>query len=268
MIRELSNDPGPLSIVVVDIGNTTTRVARWVEGGVLDLGRAASADAAGVRAVLTTVRGHCENTERQAIVISSVVPAQTSLLADHITNDLDLRPFIIGDNTALPLEVAVRQPETLGVDRVCTAAAAYDRIGRACAVIDVGCAVTVDFVDNAGVFQGGAILPGPELQARALAEWTAQLPSISLHPGVPVVGKDTAEAIASGICVGLAGAIRGIVEAMAMEAGDWPQTLLTGGGAGLLLDRLDFVDNHVPDLCLMGAGLAYVKRALRMQEGS
>lgn len=258
---------GPLSIVVVDIGNTNTRIARWLEGEIADIAYAASDDDAGVRAALADVRQRCENQERQAIVIASVVPRQTEALAGHIDADLALRPFVVGGNTPLPMEVGVREPERVGIDRVCAAAAAFDHIGRDCVVIDVGSAVTVDYVDAAGVFQGGAILPGPGLQAKVLAESTAQLPLVKLTPGHPAIGKDTASAIAAGICVGLAGAVRGIVEEIATIAGDWPQTVMTGGAAGLIADRMDFVDNHVPNLTLMGVGIAYLKRALRMQEG-
>jgi len=267
MVRDMTEDLGPLSIVVVDIGNTHTRIARWVEGEISDLRCGASGDEGEVHGMLAAVRQRCENQQRQAIVIASVVPQRTAALAEHIDRDLELRPFVIGDNTPLPLEVAVRAPEQVGIDRVCAAAAAFDHIGRACVVVDVGSAVTVDFVDDAGVFQGGAILPGPLLQAQALASGTAQLPLAKLSPGTPVLGKDTASAIASGICVGLAGAIRAIVEEIATIAGDWPQTVLTGGAAGLIADRMDFVDNQVPNLCLMGAGIAYIKRAMRMQEG-
>jgi len=264
MIREALADAGPLSVVVVDIGNTRTSIARWVDGEIRDVARALSADAPAVRDTLTSVRSHCENQVRQAIVIASVVPPSTALLAAHIEDDLDLRPFIIGGNTPLPLEVAVAEPEKVGVDRLCAAAAAYDRIRQSCVIVDVGSAVTVDYVDADGIFQGGAILPGAALQARALAEGTAQLPLVELTEDFAVPGRDTRSAIAAGIGLGLAGAIRAIVEEFATQIGTWPQTVLTGGGAPVLKAHLSFIDNHVPDLCLMGIGLAYVKRALQM----
>ncbi|MCB9849524.1 MAG: type III pantothenate kinase [Phycisphaerales bacterium] len=266
MIRESAGDADAISIVVVDAGNTRTKIARYLEGAVEDVSVANSQDEPATRDALATVRGKCANRERQAIVICSVVPDETELLIKHIEEDLDLRAFVIGDNTDLPMEVAVDVPAALGVDRVCTAAAAYVRIQQACVVVDVGSAVTVDFVDADGVFQGGAILPGPRTQAASLAATTAQLPLI--EPGVveSVIGRNTSDAITSGIVVGLAGAIRGLVEEIATETGTWPQTVLTGGAAELLKDRLTFVDNWVPDLCLMGAGLAYLKRMAAMRD--
>ena len=260
MIRDVAQDPGPLSIVAVDIGNTTVGMGRWVEGDVNDVERVATEDRGAAKMALAAVRRKCENVRRQAIVIASVVPSATAWLAEHIENDLDLRAFVVGGNTPLPVEVAVREPSAVGVDRVCAAAAAFDHAGQGCTIIDVGSAVTIDVIDDEGIFRGGAILPGLRLQAQALADCTAKLPLI--EPAVPssAVGTDTPEAIQSGLCYGLVGAIRGIVEQIATEGNKWPQTILTGGGSELLKDQLDFVDNWVPNLCLMGAGLAYVKR--------
>lgn len=266
MIMHSKHDAGPLSIVVVDIGNTTTRVARWIEGEIDGTQHTRSNDAAGVNAILDSVRSGCENQTRQAIVIASVVPAATEALSAHIETELNLRPFVVGGNTPLPVESVIENPESVGADRVCSAAAAFQRTGHACTVIDVGSAVTVDAIDDNGVFLGGAILPGIALQARALHEATAKLPLVDPIAPASALGRNTNEAIAAGLIVGIAGAIRAIVEQIATELGAWPQTVLTGGGAELLKDRLDFVDSWVPDLCLMGVGLAYMKRVARERE--
>jgi type III pantothenate kinase len=274
MIREhqpeqvdMSADLGPFSVVVVDMGNTQTHIARWVDDVIHDRGAADTSDADTVRALLAEVRGKCRNQQRQALVLCSVVPDALDRLVRHIEEDLDLRAFVVGGNTPLPIEVSVDQPERVGVDRVCAAAAAFERIQQPCVIIDAGSAVTVDLVDGNGVFQGGAILPGAAWQARSLAEWSAQLPLVEPDAATRAIGKDTAGSISAGIAVGLAGAVRGVVEAIADECGVWPQTVLTGGGARLLHERLDFVDNWVPDLCLLGVGLAYYKRAEAMLGG-
>ena len=258
---------GPLSIVVVDVGNTKIALARWVEGNVHDVRRLPLADRDGVLAALEEVRGLCENTVRQAIVIGSVVPETTAWLCEYIENTLDLRPFVIGDNTPLPVEVAVSEPSAVGVDRVCSAAAAFVRTGHACTVVSVGSAVTIDVIDDDGVFRGGAIFPGLQLQAQSLADHTAALPYV--EPAVPAsaIGADTQTAIQSGVCFGLVGAIRNIVEHIATEGNRWPQVVVTGGGSVLLQDQLDFADSMVPDLCLMGIGLAYMKRIEEMSRG-
>ncbi len=262
MIMENNEDAGVLSIVAIDQGNSHTALARWVEGNVEDVERVPTADSDALHAALASVRGKCENTARQAIVIASVVPEHTAALVAFIEDSLDLRAFVVGDNTPLPAETALPEPGRVGADRVCAAAAAFERTQQACVIIDVGSAVTVDLIDDEGVFQGGAILPGLDLQSKALAEWTAKLPRVQARALPSVLGKTTEEAIASGLCYGLAGAVRGIVERIAMERNGWPQTVLTGGAGELLHAHMDFVDSWVPDLCLMGVGLAYMKRVM------
>lgn len=258
-------DLGPLSIVAIDIGNTNVAMARWVDGEIEDVERVARSDQSGVKEALDRVREKCENELRQALVISSVVPETTAWLADYIEAELELRPFVIGDNTPLPVEVDVPDPSQVGVDRVCNAAAAFDHTGHACTIVDVGSAITIDLIDDEGVFKGGTILPGLGLQAKALSDHTAQLPLVDEVAAQNVIGQTTQEAIQSGIYYGVCGAIRGIVEQIATVENRWNQVVLTGGGAEVLKPNLDFVDSWVPDLCLMGIGVAYVKRAMEMR---
>ncbi len=258
-------DLGPLSMVVVDVGNTSIKLARWVDGDVKDVERVDGQDQSAAFRALDVVRDKCDNEMRQAIIIASVVPEVTGWLGDHIENELELRPFIVGQNTPLPVEVDVTEPSLVGVDRVCNAAAAFDHTGHACTVVDVGSAITIDLIDDDGVFKGGTILPGPDLQARSLNANTAQLPLVEEMAAGDVIGKTTQAAIQSGIHYGTCGAIRGIVEQIATIENRWNQVVMTGGGAEALKEHLDFVDSWVPDLCLMGIGIAYIKRAADMR---
>ncbi|NOX59478.1 MAG: type III pantothenate kinase [Planctomycetes bacterium] len=258
-------DLGPLSMVVIDVGNTSTAIARWIDGDIEDVQRAQTHDHAAVIQSLDRVRETCENQQRQALIIASVVPNATENLCDHIEGELDLRPFVVGQNTPLPVDVEVEDPAQIGVDRACTAAAAFEHTGHACTVIDVGSAITIDVIDDEGVFKGGTIMPGLHLQAKALADHTAQLPLIEDFPPKSVIGKSTDEAIRGGIFFGACGAIRGVVEEIASVENRWPQVVLTGGGSEALKDHLDFVDSWVPDLCLIGVGIAYIKRAMEMR---
>jgi type III pantothenate kinase len=78
------------------------------------------------------------------------------------------------------------------------------------------------------------------------------------HP----IGTDTVEAICSGICHGIPGAVRAIVERYATSLNHWPQVVATGGELELFLQQCDFIDSPVPDLTLLGVGLAYAKHRL------
>lgn len=264
-MNQQAGDLGPLSMVVIDVGNSSTAMARWVDGEIEDTERANTGDQSAVTQALDRVREKCENQHRQALIIASVVPEATAWLSDFIENELELRPFVVGDNTPLPVDVDVADPSQIGVDRICAAAAAFEHTGHGCTVVDVGSAITIDLIDDDGVFKGGTILPGLALQAKALADYTAQLPLVEDLSSTCVIGKSTDEAIRSGIYFGVCGAIRGIVEQIATEENRWNQVVLTGGGAEVLKENLDFVDSWVPDLCLMGIGVAYIKRAMEMR---
>ena len=113
-------------------------------------------------------------------------------------------------------------------------------------------------VSPAGGFLGGAILPGPALMARALAEGTSRLPAVAdLDRGLPPVmpGRSTQAAIAAGIGFGMRGAVaRLVAEAVQAVDGD-PEIFLTGGSRGIVRDALPGAI-EIPDLVLHGIALA------------
>ena len=265
MIAQPSNPEGPSDgkkppgLVVVDIGNSSMRLGVWSDRGVTGVQRIDSGDWTGLAETLPGLRFNAHEADLVAAVIACVVPAALEQAVETIGGALELNVAVVGRDVPLPLPVAVNEPESLGVDRVCAAAAAYERVRASCTVIDFGTAVTVDLVDDAGVFQGGAILPGLRLQALALGDRTSALPVVSIRFPDRPVGRDTDEAIRSGICHGLAGAVRGLVEQFAMHLSRWPYVVATGGDAEMMAEHCDFIDAMVPDLCLHGVGLAYVK---------
>jgi pantothenate kinase type III len=149
-------------------------------------------------------------------------------------------------NPAHGLQLDVRHPETVGFDRLYAARGAAARVGGGAIVVDVGTALTVDAVRHAdgpdgrgAIFLGGAIAPGPALLASALADGTAQLPRIDPESEVPALGRETREAVASGVAVGLAGAARELVARISAETEleDAP-VVLTGGARAFVREVL------------------------------
>lgn len=255
--------PGPFDpaapILILSIGNTNTSMATWHQQQVLGPVRVSTQDTAEFDAALRATIASFPSKTPAAIVVASVVPSALVVMRRAMKEALHRDALVIGEQLTAPIDVDVDDPAGVGVDRLCGAAAAYDRLQRSCVIVSFGTAVTVDLVSDEGVFLGGAILPGLRLQLASLHSHTAQLPLV--EPAVPdhVIGRNTREAMQNGVCRGLAGAVRGLVEAYATQLGHWPQTIATGGDAILMADQCDFLDNVVPDLGLRGVGLAYTR---------
>jgi type III pantothenate kinase len=160
----------------------------------------------------------------------------------------------------LPLAVLVDEPHRVGIDRLAGAAAAalLKDATRPAIVVDCGTATTVNLVSAAGDFLGGAILPGPALMARALAEGTSRLPEVAAldhAPPPPLPGRSTQAAIAAGIGWGIRGAVERIVAEAQRSFAGAAQVILTGGSAGIVRDCLPGAV-ELPDLVLAGIALA------------
>jgi type III pantothenate kinase len=193
----------------------------------------------------------------KSIAAASVVPRILSSLRGRLGERFESPLLAVGQELHRPLSLAVEAPEKVGVDRVCAAAAAYEVLSRACVIASFGTAITIDCVNDEGVFMGGAILPGIGLQARILHEATAALPLVRIDDAAGVFGASTEHAIRNGVIYGAVGALREITERYATELHAWPQLVLTGGNASLVSRHCDFFDSVVPDLCLRGIALAY-----------
>jgi type III pantothenate kinase len=162
----------------------------------------------------------------------------------------------------MPLVITVPEPHRVGIDRLAGAAAArlVKPADRPAIVVDCGTAATVNLVSAAGEFLGGAILPGPALMAKALAEGTSRLPEVAaLEQGsVPAMpGRSTQEAIAAGVGWGMRGAVARLVEEAQKAFGGEPepQVILTGGWRAAVRDAVPRAID-VADLVLSGIALA------------
>jgi len=249
------------SILVVDVGNSRIGLAVWDDDGLHDV-RHVPSDSAGIwRGALEETWATTSGARRRAVAIASVAPASGRQFADLIEQVCDVEPLFVRTDIPLPMPLDIDNPRQIGVDRVCAAAAAFERLREPCAVASLGTAMTVDCVSGEGRFLGGAILPGLEISCQALHEHTARLPRVAPDKPGNIFARNTHDAIVNGVVYAAAGALREIVERFATELKAWPKLVITGGGAPLVADVVDFVDAHVPNLCLMGIALAYRKAA-------
>jgi len=179
-------------------------------------------------------------------------------------------PVEIFNTADFPLEICVDEPRKVGIDRLLNAVAAHtlQDSEQTAIIIDSGTATTVDVVNPNGSFAGGTILPGFELSAKALHHYTALLPLIpvdDLRQVEPVIlGKNTTDAIRSGLFWGQLGAVRELVSQLRnqiqLDSRDvQPLVLLTGGGSDLLAPHLEGSVRFEPSLTLQGLALVAQK---------
>ncbi len=261
-------------ILAVDVGNTRAKF------GVFEIGSAASPQPLKISAVqLEGVASLAEELAQwqedsdiddisDAIVAGSNPPARSQLVDSWPWPEL--LPRLVDSHSDIPMRTDVDAPETVGIDRLLTAWAARHLFSdrQPLVVIDSGTATTINLTTSDGTFRGGAILPGLRLSAYALHDYTARLPkvdadSLSISPekvDAPLPGRNTIDAMKSGLFWGQLGAIQEISHrlrlAAAQDYNDPGQVLqvLTGGGgrqiAGHLPDAI-----YVDSLALYGLAL-------------
>lgn len=191
---------------------------------------------------------------RSAGVVAGANPAGVDRVTGSWPDSAGAPPLIVSDPTGFPLRVKLDSPRQVGVDRLLNAVAAnvLRPVGRPCVIIDSGTASTVDLISPEGAFLGGAILPGLELSARSLHQYTALLPLIDVdelatEPHDPL-GTSTRAAMRSGLIWGQLGAVKELTARLAdssnvasatnQKVRPDPFVLLTGGGARLLSPHL------------------------------
>jgi len=248
-----------IELVLMDIGNRNVALATWTEG---QRNAAEHLPVDSVDQVMDALQGKWDSLAKsasRAVVISSVCPPLFESLRGRCASQGIEPLLVVGKNLELPMGADLPELEKVGTDRLCVAAAAYDKLKSACVVADFGTAVTIDLIADNGVFLGGTILPGMHLSARALHEHTAQLPLVEMRFSEQTLGKDTTSAIRNGIFAMMCGALREVTERYATEIGKWPPLVVTGGDGKAIAQGCDFVDHVAEDLCLDGLVLAFKK---------
>lgn len=150
----------------------------------------------------------------------------------------------------MPLPLEFNYTSTLGADRIAAATGAWSLFPDSdLLVVDMGSAVTYDFVSHTGRFEGGNIAPGIGMRLRSLHNYTARLPQLNGYGDTPLMGFDTATAMRSG-------AVLGVVAEICYYRSQLPEgtrVVLTGGWSKHVKSFLPF--EATVDRCLVTKGL-------------
>lgn len=230
---------------VADVGNTRIKVGRCDIGGLVGAVALGPADTLPFNPL-----------PHAAWFVAGVDPVRRDRFVDYLRGSRQAAR-IVSDHRELPIVVDVDAPERVGIDRLLNAIGARGRVpaGTPCLVASVGTAVTVDLVDAAGAFRGGVIFPGFRLMARALRDYTAQLPLVEAFEVTAPPARDTQSAIAAGIRAAVSGGIQRVIDEMSALATS-AVVFLTGGDAALVGPLKHPVVSAGPFLALEGLRLA------------
>ncbi len=190
-------------------------------------------------------------------ILCSVVPGLTSVVKEALSRISGARVFLANDDMVHLMPTSVSEPLMLGADRLVNAYAASRLYNAPLIVIDFGTAITFDYVDGKRVHAGGAIAPGMRASADALGRAAAGLPRIDIGSPVNAIGRNTPDAMRSGIFWGFSGLVEGIVGRMEAEQGRVESVIATGGDSGIFsgnIKRITHTDGH---LTLKGLNLMY-----------
>ena len=244
------------NIIAVDIGNTETTVGIGSKDN-WDSYRFTTRDTNTPDELLALFNSTFQiksevKKDIEGAIICSVVPQATNSFSEAIRKYLNLEPVIVGPGIKTGLKVNIDNPKELGPDRIANSVAGYLITETDTVVIDLGTATTFDVVSKNKEYLGGSIAPGIKISLDALTLKTASLKSVELDTPNKVIGKNTYEAIQSGLVLGHASMIDSMVEKIILEIDIEPKIILTGGLSKVVQPILNVNVEYIENLTLVG----------------
>lgn len=178
-------------------------------------------------------------------LLNKYKPSKT-ILSSVINHDTGIEPLLasktkfhkLGAESKLPITIPVGKPETVGADRLALVVAAVHLYPeKHNLVIGLGSCITYNFINKFSQFLGGSISPGMEMRFRSMHEYTALLPMVNASSNFPLVGYDTKTNMLSGVILGMAKEIDGIIDEYALRYRNF-NVLLTGGDMAFFVPLL------------------------------
>lgn len=250
-----------MSLLVVDIGNSDTVFGRWI---------AEETEPQIVRIDTTSILNQPDlisnafdqykiklQTETiNKVIVSSVVPQVTPLIQSELRKLIPVQIGLLEQSQFHRLPIHILKPDEIGTDLVANALAAYKAHEKDCIVVDFGTALSFTTIDKVGHIIGVSIAPGLRTALKALTAHTAQLQAVPLRMPPSALGKNTEQAIQTGILYGYDGLVKGIIDAQEHELNLKLFVIVTGGLSDRIPTLKNRVDRYAPYLTLEGLKLA------------
>lgn len=248
---------GGMTLLCIDVGNTNVVMGLYAGPQQLTHWRVATdhqkmADEYAMLILDLFDRSGQDAAAVEGIIMASVVPPLTGVFEKLCLRYFRQPPLIVGPGVRTGVRILLDNPSEVGADRIVNAVAAYRRYGGPTCVVDFGTATTFDLVSEEGDYLGGAIAPGIGIAAEALFQRTAKLPRIELVRPPSPIGKNTVQAMQSGLLFGYVGLVEGLVARFRAELGPAMKVVATGGLASLIAAETEVIEAVDPWLTLEG----------------
>lgn len=204
-----------------------------------------------------------DRTDMEGAIISSVVPPVLNSFKTAIIKLTGKVPLVVGPGIKTGLNILLDNPAMAGGDLIVGAVAALAEYKPPLLVVDMGTATTISAIDARGSFLGGSIFPGVKISAEALSGKTAQLPAISLEAPQHAIGRNTIDSMRSGVMMGHAAMLDGMIDRMEAELGGSVTVVATGGIARFVLPMCRRSMIYDKDLLLKGLRILYENNTRR-----
>jgi len=193
----------------------------------------------------------------KAAILACVVPSLTDPMLRLVERLFQREAVVVGPGIRTGMAILIENPREVGADRIADAVAGFERARGGVIVVDFGTSTNFDVVTPKGEYLGGVLAPGLQISADALFTRAAKLPRVEIAKPPKVVGKNTVQAMQSGIVYGYVGLVDGLVDRILGEVG-FPCMVVATGGLAPLIAPLSRTIAHVDDhLTLTGLRLLY-----------
>lgn len=260
-------------LFVIDVGNSHTVVGLYQDDELasqwrLKSDREKTPDEIGIQFNMLFATAQVDPKKITGIIIASVVPsleaAWLNCCAKYFSKNLKQQPFVVNSkNLSSLITIDTEIPSEVGADRIVNAIAGWAEFKTHLIVIDFGTAITFDCITDTCTYLGGTILPGVAISLEALSSRAAKLPHIDISTKPKsVIGRNTIDAMKSGVLHGYGTMIDGLVEILGKKMcsnGEQLNTIATGGMAELIIPYSQNVNNIDQMLTLKGLHYIYTK---------
>jgi type III pantothenate kinase len=228
--------------LVIDVGNSHTKAGIFVRGE-LRIFEETTSNKELVKLA--------DKFEPDYIIICSVTkPAE---VLQELLFSYAKKVLVLDYKLPLPVNNLYESPQTLGMDRIASVCGAKKLFPEDNSlVIDIGTCIKYDFVEINGNYYGGIISPGVQMRFQAMHKFTAKLPLVNApENGVELIGRNTTEALQSGVINGMLAEIEGIIIRYKQQFVGY-QALVCGGDAHYFETKINSPIFAVPKLVLVG----------------